>query len=286
MARARAPPAERVRRRLASRLGTEIAATMPSGYQRVGRVLLVRVPPALWSHRRELGEAWRTELGVATVLARTGPVGGELREPSVERIAGESSETEVVEHGVRWRFDASKIMFAQGNRTERRRAGLLVGPHERVGDLFAGIGYFAIPAARAHPTVSVVAVEKNPVSYRYLEENARRNGVDGRLTPVLGDNREVALPRGEFDRLFLGWLPDATPWLDRALELLDPAGGTLHVHRVADVREPLDRTAARVAESLRAQGGEVLRPPTAREVKPYGPGRRHVVVDVRAVPGR
>lgn len=284
MARARAPPTERVRQRLARRLGAELAATVPPGYQRVGRVLLVRVPDPLWPHREALGEAWREELGVETVLARTGPVEGELREPTVVPIAGGSTVTEVVEHGVRWRFDASKVLFAQGNRTERRRAALLVRPRERVADLFAGIGYFAVPAARADPSVTVDAVEKNPVSFRYLEENAQLNGVADRLTAHLGDNREVALPPGRFDRVFLGWLPDATPWLDRALELVDRCGGTVHVHLVAEVHEPLEATAARVAGLARDLGAEVDGAPFAREVKPYGPGRRHVVVDVRTVP--
>ncbi len=285
MARPRLPPAERVRARLARSLGRELAGGVPDGYQRLGRVLLVRVPPGLWPHRAELGEAWREELGVETVLARAGPIGGELREPSVVRLAGGATVTEVVEHGIRWRFDAARIMFAQGNRVERQRARRLVRPGETVADLFAGIGYFAIPAAVGSRTTRVLAVEKNPLAHGFLVENARLNGVADRLLPLLGDNRVVELPEHAVDRVFLGWLPDATPWVGRSLRLLRRDGGVLHVHRVDDVRVPLAAAAEKVAAEIVASGGRLRGPPSAREVKPYGPGRRHLVVDAVAAPG-
>jgi tRNA wybutosine-synthesizing protein 2 len=278
------PPAERVRDRVRRSEGAAVAASLPAGYQRLGRVLLLRLPPALEPHFAAIGRAWQDELGVATVLVRTGPIIGELRQPSVVCVAGEGTETEVVEHGVRWRFDAARVMFAAGNRTERARVGRLVHPGERVVDLFAGIGYFTIPVALAHDSVRVTAVEKNPVSYEYLCENVRRNGVADRVDPRLGENREVDLPRGSADRVLLGFLPDAIPWTGRALSLVSRDGGWLHVHTVVDARTALERATTDVARALAAAGGAILSPPVAREVKPYGPGRTHVVVDVRARP--
>ncbi len=281
-------PAERVRRRLANVAGPERATEMPSGYQRLGRVLLLRLPESLRPFYPWIGGAWQEELGVSTVLVRAGPVDGELRRPSVEVVAGTETETEVVEHGVRWRFDAARILFAQGNRTERRRAGELVRPGESVVDLFAGIGYFAIPAARSSPETRVLAVEKNPESFRYLEENLRRNGVADRVDARLGDNREVPVAPGSADRLFLGYLPSAVPWIPRALELARPSGAWLHVHTVADAHTARTSAEQGVVDAIRTRGGELLEPVRSRVVKPYGPGREHVVVDVhvRPTPGR
>ncbi len=276
----RAPPAERVRERLARVAGRALAATMPSGYSRLGRVLLLRLPESLRPHFPEIGSAWQVELGVATVLVVAGPIEGELRTPRVDRIAGTETETEVVEYGVRWRFDAARIMFAAGNRTERARAARLVRPGEAVVDLFAGIGYFAIPAARAG-AASVLAVEKNPLAARYLRENLVSNGVADRVEVREGDNRTVSLPAGSADRVFLGYLPSAVPWVGRALELLRPQGGWLHVHTVADARDARAAASEAVTEAVRRAGG-VAAASTAREVKPYGPGRTHVVVDLAA----
>ncbi len=277
----RRAPAERVRERIRVAAGPDVAEALPAGYQRLGRVLVLRLPPRLADHFGLIGEAWQKELGVDTVLVRAGPIAGELREPTVVRIAGDGTDTEVVEHGVRWRFDAARIMFAAGNRTERARVGRAVRPGERVVDLFAGIGYFAIPAARADPSVEVVAVEKNPIAYRYLLENLRRNGVQDRVRALPGDNREVDLPREWADRVVLGYLPDAVPWIARALELVRPEGGVLHVHTVADARAATGRALATVERAVARAGGELLERPRAREVKPYGPGRTHVVVDAR-----
>jgi tRNA wybutosine-synthesizing protein 2 len=261
--------------------GPEVAAEMPAGYHRFGRVLVIQRPPSLARYDVLLGMAWQEELGVATVLVKSGPIDGELRTPQLKRVAGETTETEVVEHGVRWRFDAARIMFAAGNRTERWRVGRLVRPGESVVDLFAGIGYFAIPAALPGRAACVYAVEKNMIAVRYLRKNAEVNGVASRLVVVPGDNRTVALPLGEFDRAVLGYLPSALPWVARAVELIRPSGGWLHVHTVADVRAPLSEAAAAVESSAASAGASPTEASHVRVVKPYGPGRNHLVVDAR-----
>ena len=257
---------------------------MPPGYQRLGRVLVLRLPDSLRPFHPTLGAAWREVLGVATVLVRTGPIDGELRTPRTETIAGSDTETEVIEHGIRWRFDAARVMFAAGNRTERRRAGGLVRDGEVVIDLFAGIGYFAIPIARSGRASRVVAVEKSPVSVRYLAENVQRNGVDGRVEIIAGDNRTIDLPRRSADRVFLGYLPSAVPWVGRAIELLRPDGGWLHVHTVADARAARSAAAEEVVAAISIAGARTVGDAEPRTVKPYGPGRTHMVVDVRVVP--
>jgi len=210
---------------------------------------------------------------------KSGPIEGELRTPQVRRIAGGPTETEVIEHGVHWRFDAARIMFAAGNRTERLRVGRLVRPGEAVADLFAGIGYFAIPAALPGRAARVWAVEKNPLSVHYLQENVAVNGVEDRVVIVPGDNRTVDLPLGSFDRVFLGYLPSAIPWVPRAVDLLRPEGGWIHVHTVAEVRSPLSDAVAAVEGAARAAGARAVETSRVRLVKPYGPGRNHLVVD-------
>jgi tRNA wybutosine-synthesizing protein 2 len=274
----RIPPAERVRTRLAEAAGPQRAATMPAGYHRMGRVLLVRLPAGLRPYFSTIGAAWQQALRVETVLTQVGPIEGELRRPRIERIAGGPTETEVIEHGIRYRFDAGELMFATGNRNERYRAGQVTGAGERVIDLFAGIGYFALPAAKFGRAKEVLAVDRNPMAIRYLEINATINGVADRLRPLLGDNRTVRLPLGCADRVFLGYLPSSLPWIPRALDLLRADGGWVHVHLIEDAREGLARARRRVARAIRSAHGTV-RSIESREVKPYGPGRIHAVVD-------
>lgn len=259
---------------------------MPPGYHRMGRVLLLRLPADLRRYGRTIGTAWQDALGVETVLAQSGPIEGEMRRPRVELLAGTDTVTEVIEHGVRYRFDAASVMFATGNRTERQRIASLVVPGEVVVDLFAGIGYFVLPIARYARPQKLWAVEKNPVAYRYLLENLRLNAVASDVEALLGDNRSVPLPENAADRVILGYLPDSRPWIGRALELAQDRGAWFHIHLVHDVRPGPAMAARAVERVVRSEHGELLEPALAREVKPYGPGRSHVVVDLRARPVR
>jgi tRNA wybutosine-synthesizing protein 2 len=278
--RDRSSPAERVRARIRAEFGDEVARRLPQGYQRLGSVLVLELDPGVRAAYGRIGAAWTETLGVRTVLARTGTVSGEYRQPSLERIAGGGSETELRENGVRYRLDAARTMFARGNQGERRRFGELVRPGETVVDLFAGIGYFTLPALVHGRAGWVHAVEKNPVAFRYLEENLGINAAAARATAYLGDNREVPIPLGTADRVILGFLPSSLPWIDRALELLRSSGGWLHVHLVAPTRPGIPLAIGSVRDSVARAGAEVLSA-SGREVKPYGPGRLHAVVDVR-----
>lgn len=284
MRAAHVPPAERVRDRLRSVLDPSDVAKLPDRYQRLGRVLILRLPEELRPAFAAIGAAWCAELGVAAVLRRAGSARGELRIPELELIAGDDARTEVVEHGIRYRFDAARILFARGNKTERHRIGAAVRPGETVADLFAGIGYFALPAAVTGRADRVWAVEKNPESFRYLEENVRRNGVEDRVRCLRGDNREAELPTGACDRVVLGYLPSSVPWVGRAASLLRPSGGALHVHLVVGHREGAADAEGTVRDAVERAGATVVRA-TGRTVKSYGPGRDHVVVDVLARPG-
>jgi tRNA wybutosine-synthesizing protein 2 len=250
----------------------------------MGRVLLLRLPEAMRPHFATIAESYRRELGVETVLRQAGPVEGEERRPRVETLAGDATETEVIEHGIRYRFDAAQIMFATGNHVERRRAGDVVHPGETVVDLFAGIGYFTLPAATIGGAARVIACEKNPVSLRYLETNVRRNRVTSQVEVVAGDNRVAELPERVADHVFLGYLPTSLPWAGIGVERLRGEGGWLHLHLLADVRGGTESARLEAWAAVAATGASVRRA-ESREVKAYGPGRFHAVVDVFAVPG-
>jgi tRNA wybutosine-synthesizing protein 2 len=274
---------ERVRARLAPVLGEELTSLIPRRYTRLGRVLVVRLPERLRPFYPVIGEAYAEEVGVAAVLRPAGPIEGEFRRPRVELIHGSDARTEVTEHGARWRFDAQEVMFARGNKEERARVGRLVEPGERVVDLFAGIGYFVIPMALRDPGIHLVAAEANPVAFRFLIENLHLNGVSEQVEAHRGDNRELPLPRAWADRVLLGYLPSSLPWIDLALELLRPEGGTLHVHLIVGSRPGPPEAASQVGDALKLRdvGWESLR---GRAVKPYGPGRIHAVVDAEILP--
>ena len=257
----------------------EIAAA-PSSWAVVGSVVLadfgdVSADGALAEDRREaVGDALLELHGEAdTVLARGG-VSGTRRRPASEVVAG-SGETETVhvEHGTKYALDLSRVMFSPGNKAERARMGEVVEPGERVFDMFAGVGYFAMPMARAG--AEVTAAEIAPESYRLLVENAMLNGVSARVRAVLGDCRDVET---EADRVVMGYY-EADEYLDAALEAL-VSGGTVHLHEAT----PEDLFPARPVERLEAAAGETGRTVEVLEttvVKSHSAGVVHGVVDAR-----
>ena len=253
----------------------------PGSWAVVGDVVLVRFPEDC-PRRMEVGEALLDLQGADTVLARGG-IDGPHREPDVAVVAG-SGDTETVhaEHGTRYALDLSQVMFSPGNKAERVRMGDVVAEGERVLDMFAGIGYFALPMARAG--AEVTAVERNPEAFRYLVENAALNDVTDRVTPFRADCRDVVSwsldPDTDVDatadRIVMGYY-DAHEYLDAALDVLEP-GGVLHLHEATPEADLWDRPVSRLEAACDDAGRNVEMVET-RRVKSHAEGVAHVVLD-------
>ena len=252
----------------------------PSSWAVLGTVVLVDVSDAPRSG--EVGEALLDLHGAAdTVLARGG-ISGAHREPDVEVLAGEG-DTETVhrEHGTAYAMDLAEVMFSPGNKAERARMGEVVNEGERVVDMFAGIGYFTLPMARAG--AEVTAVERNPASFTYLLENVQRNAVADRVQPYRADCRAVLEQTGSgtdvtAERVVMGFY-EAHEYLDSALGALEP-GGVVHLHEATPDGLVPDRPVGRLRE-MAAERDRSVAVLDTRQVKGYSEGVAHVVVDAR-----
>jgi len=252
----------------------------PSSWAVLGTVVLVDVSDS--PRPSEVGDALLALHGAAdTVLARGG-ISGAHREPDVTVLAGEG-DTETVhrEHGTTYAMDLSEVMFSPGNKAERARMGEIVPDGEHVVDMFAGIGYFTLPMARAG--AEVTAIERNPDSFAYLLENVRRNEVTDRVQPYRADCREVLVQVDSTtdvraDRVVMGYY-EAHEYLDSALGALDP-GGVVHMHEATPESLVPDRPVERLREAAGERGRSVEVLDTHR-VKGYSEGVAHVVVDAR-----
>ncbi|MFB6298021.1 MAG: class I SAM-dependent methyltransferase family protein [Salinirussus sp.] len=252
----------------------------PGSWAVVGSVVLVDAAGV--ASRAELGEALLALHGGADTVLDRGGIEGPHREPEVEVVAGEGDTRTVhSEHGTEYALDLAEVMFSPGNKAERARIGEAVERGERVLDCFAGIGYFALPAARAGGRVT--AVERNPTAFEFLLENAVRNGVTDRLEAYRGDCGTVvpALESGaglDFDRVVMGHY-DAHEYLDVVLGAVAP-GGLLHLHEATPEALVPDRPVDRLRAAVDGVGRHVATH-EVRRVKGYSEGVAHVVVDAR-----
>lgn len=243
----------------------------PPPFDIVGDVALVRFGDASEKRESAVADALGKLHGVRAVLAHEG-LEGKTRVPHTRDVAG-THDTETVhrENGFEFALDPSRVMFSAGNAAERVRMRDTVSPDERVFDMFAGIGYFAVPAAVGG--AGVVAAEVRETSHGYLVENARRNGVSDRVDTRHADCREVDVTA---DRVIMGHF-DATErtYLDHAFGCVGD-GGVVHVHDA--VHENAERETVRVVQEAAGRNGHDAET-DVRRVKGIAEGVAHVVVD-------
>jgi tRNA wybutosine-synthesizing protein 2 len=212
-------------------------------------------------------------------------------------IPPENGETEVIhrEGGTDYILDPTRIMFSSGNTDERRRSlryiddiplrpGLSedvkrgVGKSEDIMDMFAGIGYFALPISRHPKCRSMTACEINPVSFDFLKRNIRINNLTDKVKPILGDNR-TCLPERSADRIVMGYIGGTFGYLDRALDYLREGGGIVHLHDTVKIEEGSERLFERCQYPASNHGfkAKLL---GSRKIKSFAPRIDHVVIDV------
>jgi tRNA (guanine37-N1)-methyltransferase len=248
----------------------------PPSYERLGEVVIVDEDDP----RRAAAVAdavVSSDLPVETVLNRTSKVKGRERVRDWEVLAGDGTEVVHREYGYEYALDLAAVYFSPRLATERHRVVEQVAPGERVVDMFAGVGPYAVPMADRG--AEVVAVDVNETAIDYLEENARRNGVADRLGAIHGDVRAVTGEYGDrADRLVMNLPHTADAFLDTAVAL---AGEdcVLHYYDIQHEDDPFGPGEA----AIRAAAGDAYEVAVLerREVRSYAPHELNVVLDVR-----
>lgn len=195
----------------------------------------------------------------------------------------------VTEQGIRQSFDLTRVMFSRGNITEKIRFGQLVQPGEIVLDLYAGIGYFTLPALVHGEAAFLYACEWNPRAVDALLFNLRDNQVDERAVVFQGDCRKIVEEQNiqdKVDRVSLGLLPSSEGgWKSAVQALRSRTGGWLHVHANVLMKE-VDHWALWLCGRLREHAQSLGRDEWCvvcthvEKVKSFAPTVCHFVADV------
>ncbi|MBV0924540.1 class I SAM-dependent methyltransferase family protein [Halomicroarcula limicola] len=245
-------------------------------YERIGDIVIVDEDDP--ERAREIADAIvASDLPVEGVLNRASKIKGETRVRDWEVLAGDTTEVVHREYGCTFALDLAEVYFSPRLATERHRVVERVAAGERAFDMFAGVGPFVIPFAKAGATC--VGTDINETAIEYLHENAERNGVTDRVTAVCGDVREVATDyEGWADRVVMNLPHSADEFVETAVSL---AGDdcTLHYYDIQsddDLYGPGERAIRTAAEPEYEVTVE-----TRRAVRSYAPGEQNVVLDVR-----
>ena len=202
---------------------------MTTRFHLIGNVAVLSLPPELEDHKEEIaGALISRNKSIRTVLNKTSKLKGERRVASFEVLTGGETVTLHKEYGFTYRLDVGKVFFNSRMGYERQRIAALVKAGELVLVPFCGVGPFAVPmAARG---ARVVALEKSREACRWLEENARRNGVKDNLMMVNADAFKIPeMLKPLFDRAII-----PTPYgMDGILPVISEVvrkGGRVHFY--------------------------------------------------------
>ena len=253
----------------------EIKDKLPKRWEQLGHVLVLKIDDELEDWLEQIAITYALVLGVDTVLRDTGGVHGQYREPVMELLLGDNTETIHLENSIKYCLDAGKIMFSSGNVDERIRMASVCQPGETVVDMFAGIGYFTLPMAVHSQPARIIAHEINPNSHKYLKMNSQLNGVANIVEPVLGDCMDAE--ENIADRIVMGYVGTTHEYLPKAMKILKDTG-IIHYHETCPDRLMPDRPQERVIAAA-MMAGKSIEFMEMRTIKTYSPGVVHVVVD-------
>jgi len=254
---------------------------LPSGYQKIGSIVIINIDPGIEDLKHRIGKLILKNIpNTITVCNRIGSIIGEERLPQLEVIAGEdNTETIHKENGCFYKLDVAKVMFAKGNLKERGRIAKLVKPGEVIVDLFSGIGFFSLPIAKFAKPSKIYAIEINPTAILYLQENIKLNRIQGKIEPILGDCRKVAKKLGKIaDRVIMGYLPNTSKYLNSAFSVLKDEG-IIHYHDVFKEEDLWDKPIEILTKSAEENGYKLEKIIDKRIVKSYAPRVVHAVID-------
>jgi tRNA (guanine37-N1)-methyltransferase len=124
---------------------------------------------------------------IRTVINKRSVLSGNFRTFDFDIIRGGGTKTVHREYGFSYRVDLKDSFFTGRLSSERMRVASLVKKGESVFVPFAGVGPFAVPAAKRGG--NVIAMEMNRKACGYMRENMRLNSVCGSLDVICGDVR-------------------------------------------------------------------------------------------------
>eukprot|EP00906_Rhabdomonas_costata_P019452 RCo028402 len=174
---------------LRSILPAELA--VPSSFEQVGHIAHLNLRDGHLAFKDVIGQVLLEKTPtLRTVVNKTTAVEGQFRELPMELLAGEDDfDVEVKQHGCVFRFNYRQVYWNSRLQTEHQRLISTLAPEDYLHDVMAGVGPFAIPAAKKGLRV-VNANDLNPHCFAALQTNAKLNKVAAVVQCFNMDGRE------------------------------------------------------------------------------------------------
>jgi len=256
----------------------ELRAMLPSSYDTIGSIAVVKIAPEVAAYSNQIGDAIiATQKSIKTVCSDSGVV-DRYRTRDIQIVAGEkTTETLHREYGLTLDIDVSKVFFSPRLATERDIVAREVSAGEVVIDMFAGVGPFSIMIAKMRSPKTVYAIDLNPEAIELLKRNITLNKVSN-VVPILGDARAEVGRLEKADRIIMNLPHDASSYIQEAIRALKP-GGVVHYYEITG-EEDLAKRLEEIADLARKEG-RVMREVARRRVKSYSPTLNFYALEIQ-----
>ncbi|KAJ8309525.1 hypothetical protein KUTeg_014399 [Tegillarca granosa] len=144
-----------------------------SGFSVVGHIAHLNLNEEALPYKHIIGQVFLDKTPtIKTVVNKLNTIDNTFRNFQMEVLAGEENfVTRVRENGFVFEMDFSKVYWNSRLGTEHQRIVSELNEGDVLYDIFAGVGPFAIPAAKK--AVFVYANDLNPASFEALEKNTK-----------------------------------------------------------------------------------------------------------------
>uniref|UniRef100_A0A8C9B6X2 tRNA (guanine(37)-N1)-methyltransferase n=1 Tax=Prolemur simus TaxID=1328070 RepID=A0A8C9B6X2_PROSS len=161
-----------------------------SGFSRVGHIAHLNLRDHQLPFKHLIGQVMIDKNpGITSVVNKISTIDNTYRNFQMEVLSGEENMiTKVRENNYTYEFDFSKVYWNPRLSTEHSRITEILKPGDVLFDVFAGVGPFAIPAAKKNCTV--FANDLNPESHKWLLHNCKLNKVDQKVKVFNLDGKE------------------------------------------------------------------------------------------------
>lgn len=148
-----------------------------SSFTKIGHIVHINMREHLIPYKSLIGDVLLEKVhNCRTVVNKTNAIESTYRNFQMEILAGEDDMmTTLKENTCSFTFDFSKVYWNSRLSTEHERIVKMLEKNDVLFDVFAGVGPFSVPAAKKRCTV--FANDLNPESFKYLNENSRKNKV-------------------------------------------------------------------------------------------------------------
>lgn len=164
-----------------------------TSYSRIGHIVHLNLRDHLMAYKDLIGAVLLDKVaGCKTVVNKAASIDNTYRNFQLDLLCGEAQyQVETKENGVFFDFDFSKVYWNPRLSTEHERIVQMLEPNDVLYDVFAGVGPFAVPAAKKK--CWVLANDLNPASYKWLQHNLKRNKCSNQAQTSNKDGRDFIL---------------------------------------------------------------------------------------------